>query len=134
MPEQGRRNDTQQGGKGEVSQEHEVFAKQGSRVRGCANSEELERLEEGNDCKHASERPGGQHQKMTGEHAQRTERYGLIGVGIDVHESDVRNEARSGGADIPAPRDDGEDRPAERGNQQPASTIIDAQQQPRVAA
>jgi len=51
-----------------------------------------------------------------------------------VHESDVRNEGRGGGADIPAPRDDGEDRPAERGNQQPASTIIDAQQQPRVAA
>ena len=71
---------------------------------------------------------------MTGEHAQRTQRYGLIGVGIDVHESDVRNEGRSGGADIPAPRDDGEDCPAERGNQQPASTIVDAQQQPGVAA
>ena len=55
MPEQGRRNDKQQGGKSEVSQEHEVFAKRGSRVRGCANSEELERLEEGNDRKHASE-------------------------------------------------------------------------------
>ena len=104
-------DDKQQGGKSEVSQEHEFLAKRGSRARGCANSEELEWLEEGNDRKHAGERPGGQHQKMTGEHAQRTERYGLIGVGIDVHESDIRNEGRSGGADIPAPRDDGEDAP-----------------------
>jgi len=71
---------------------------------------------------------------MTGKHTQRTQRYGLIGVGIDVHESDVRNEGRGGGADIPAPRDDGEDCPAERDNQQPPSTIVDAQQQPRVAA
>jgi hypothetical protein len=30
MPEQGRRNDKQQGGKSEVAQEHEVFAKRGS--------------------------------------------------------------------------------------------------------
>ena len=48
-----------------------------------------------------------------------------------MHQAMYAMKAAGGGADIPAPRDDGEDRPAERGDQQPASTIVDAQQQPR---
>ena len=52
MPEQGHRNDKQQGCKGEVSQEREFSANRRSRVRGGAMSEQLERLEERNDRKH----------------------------------------------------------------------------------
>ena len=66
--------------------------------------------------------------------AGRPEPSGLIGIGIDVHEADIADQSPGGGADIAAARDDGQRRPAEGGDQQPRSAIVDAQQQPWIAA
>ena len=49
----------------------------------------------------------GQNQKMAGENAHRPEPAGLIGIGIDVHETDIGNQSSCGGADVPAVPDDG---------------------------
>ena len=56
---------------------------------------------------------------MGREDSHRPEPSGLIGVGIDVRETDIRDQGRSGAAHVAPSRDDGRRGAEQRGNFQP---------------
>jgi hypothetical protein len=51
---------------------------------------------------------------------------GLIRIGVDVRETDIGDQSGTGGANIPAARDNGDRRPDKGRDIQPAAPVLDA--------
>jgi hypothetical protein len=98
------------------------------------NLDGAEQLEKRHDREHANKHPARQHEKMGREDSHRPEPSNLIGVGIEVRETDIGDHGRSGAAHVAPSRGDCDRCAHKGGNFHPGAFGAGAQQEARVLA